>query len=182
MASTGRGVEAEYESKISLDWMICRSTRQTRQMLNKSPECRLFQEFRRIFLSGWAPDKTRQRPTDGIHHLERPARRRLSSRLGRSALGRWFYLRLPSLRESLDAGADSSTLPILTIASLGGFGAVIAGPSAFAEVRDAMLSTPGRPLISLTVATNGFGGLTGTAPGRLVIALNALGETYVPRD
>ena len=33
------------------------------------------------------------------------------------------YRRLPALRESLDAGANSAALPILTISSLVGFGA-----------------------------------------------------------
>jgi H+/gluconate symporter-like permease len=62
------------------------------------------------------------------------------------------YRRLPALRESLDAGANSAALPILTIASLVGFGAVVAALPAFTVVRDAVLSIPGGPLISLTVA------------------------------
>ena len=45
------------------------------------------------------------------------------------------YRRFPALRESLDAGAASSVMPILMIASLVGFGAVIAALPAFADVR-----------------------------------------------
>jgi H+/gluconate symporter-like permease len=89
------------------------------------------------------------------------------------------YRRLPALRESLDAGANSAALPILTIASLVGFGAVIAALPAFARVRDAVTSIPGGPLISLTVAMNVLAGLTGTASGGMAIALNALGGTYL---
>jgi H+/gluconate symporter-like permease len=89
------------------------------------------------------------------------------------------YRRLPALRESLDAGANSAALPILTIASLVGFGAVVAALPAFSEVRDAVLSIPGGPLISLTVAMNILAGLTGTASGGMAIALNALGDTFL---
>lgn len=50
---------------------------------------------------------------------------------------------------------------------------------AFTGVRDAVLATPGGPLISLTVAMNTLAGLTGTASGGMTIALNALGDTYL---
>jgi H+/gluconate symporter-like permease len=70
-------------------------------------------------------------------------------------------------------------LPILTIASLVGFGAVVAALPAFAEVRDALLSVGGGPLISLTIAVNVLAGLTGTASGGMAIVLNILGDTYV---
>lgn len=89
------------------------------------------------------------------------------------------YKRLPALRESLDAGAISSVLPILTIASLVGFGAVVASLPAFADVRDALLSVGGGPLVSLTIAVNVLAGLTGTASGGMAIVLNILGDTYV---
>lgn len=89
------------------------------------------------------------------------------------------YRRLPALRESLDAGAISSVLPILTIASLVGFGAVVASLPAFADVRDALLSVGGGPLVSLTIAVNVLAGLTGTASGGMAIVLNILGDTYV---
>ena len=89
------------------------------------------------------------------------------------------YRRLPALRESMDAGANSSVLPILTVASLVGFGAVVAAMPAFARVRDAMLSIQGGPLVSLTVAMNLLAGLTGSASGGMAIALDALGATYM---
>lgn len=89
------------------------------------------------------------------------------------------YSRIPALRESLDAGAVSSVLPILTIASLVGFGAVVAALPAFADVRDALLAIGGGPLISLTVAVNVLAGLTGTASGGMAIVLNILGDTYM---
>jgi H+/gluconate symporter-like permease len=87
--------------------------------------------------------------------------------------------RLGSLRENLDAGANSAVLPIMTVASLVGFGAVVAAMPAFAVVRDAVLEIPGGPLVSLVVAMNVLAGLTGTASGGMAIALGALGSEYM---
>ncbi len=89
------------------------------------------------------------------------------------------YRRFPSLRESFDAGANSAVLPALTVGSLVGFGAVVAAMPAFAMVREAVLSIQGGPLISLTVAMNVLAGMTGSASGGMVIALDALGDTYL---
>jgi H+/gluconate symporter-like permease len=87
--------------------------------------------------------------------------------------------RLPALRESMDAGANASVLPILTVASLVGFGAVVAALPAFAAVRDWVLAIEGGPLVSLAVATNVLAALTGSASGGMTIALDALGDTYM---
>ena len=87
--------------------------------------------------------------------------------------------RLPALRASMDAGANASVLPALSVASLVGFGAVVAALPAFALVRDWVLSIEGGPLVSLAVATNVLAALTGSASGGLTIALDALGATYI---
>jgi H+/gluconate symporter-like permease len=89
------------------------------------------------------------------------------------------YRRLPSLRDTMDAGANAAVLPALSVASLVGFGAVVAALPAFALVRDWVLSIGGGPLVSLAVATNILSALTGSASGGLSIALDALGETYL---
>ena len=88
------------------------------------------------------------------------------------------YRRLPSLRMSLDAGANASVLPALSVASLVGFGAVVAALPAFSAVRDFVLSIEGGPLVSLALAVNVLAALTGSASGGLTIVLDALGETY----
>jgi H+/gluconate symporter-like permease len=87
--------------------------------------------------------------------------------------------RLPALRQSLDAGANASVLPAVSVASLVGFGAVIAALPAFAAVRDWVLTIEGGPLVSLAVATNVLAALTGSASGGLTIALDALGRQYM---
>ena len=89
------------------------------------------------------------------------------------------HRRLPALRESMDAGANASVLPAVTVASLVGFGAVVAALPAFAVVREWVLSIEGGPLVSLAVATNVLAALTGSASGGMTIALDALGETYM---
>ncbi|WP_233869497.1 GntP family permease [Paraburkholderia adhaesiva] len=87
--------------------------------------------------------------------------------------------RLVALRESVDAGANASVLPVLSVGSLVGYGAVIAALPAFEVVRDWVLGLGGGPLVSLAVATNLLSGLTGSASGGLTIALDALGDTYM---
>jgi H+/gluconate symporter-like permease len=90
------------------------------------------------------------------------------------------WKRLVSLRQSMDAGANASVLPALSVANLVGFGAVVAALPAFALVRDFVLTIGvGNPLVSLAVATNLLAALTGSASGGLTIALDALGETYM---
>ena len=86
---------------------------------------------------------------------------------------------LPGLRETMDAGANASVLPVLSVASLVGFGAVVAALPAFSVVRDWVLSIGGGPLVSLAVATNILAAITGSASGGLTIALDALGAAYM---
>jgi len=89
--------------------------------------------------------------------------------------------RLPNLRATMDAGVNASALPAISVASLVGFGAVVAALPAFAMVRDAVLGIGGGPLVSLAVATNALAALTGSASGGLTIALDALGATFLQR-
>ena len=87
--------------------------------------------------------------------------------------------RLPRLRDTMDSGANASVLPVLSVSSLVGFGAVVADVPAFAIVRDWVLSIEGGPLVSLAVATNLLSAITGSASGGLTIALDALGATFM---
>jgi H+/gluconate symporter-like permease len=91
------------------------------------------------------------------------------------------WCRLPNLRETLDAGANASVLPAISVASLVGFGSVVAAMPSFEIVRDWVLDIGGSPLVSLAVATNLLAALTGSASGGLTIALDALGNTYMMR-
>ena len=87
--------------------------------------------------------------------------------------------RLVALRDTVDPGLNASALPVISVASLVGFGAVVASLPAFEMVRDWVLGIEGGPLVGLAVATNVLSALTGSASGGLTIALGALGETYM---
>ena len=89
------------------------------------------------------------------------------------------WKRLPRLRDSVDAGLNASVLPVVSVASLVGFGSVVAALPAFELVREWVLGIEGGPLVSLAVSTNVLAALTGSASGGLTIALEALGSTYV---
>ena len=89
------------------------------------------------------------------------------------------WRRLTVIRESVDAGVTASVLPLVSVASLVGFGAVVAAMPAFAGVRNWVLGIEGGPLVSLAIATNVLASLTGSASGGLTIALDTLGETYL---
>ena len=53
--------------------------------------------------------------------------------------------RIPDLRATMDAGVNASALPAISVASLVGFGAVVAAMPAFTVVRDAVLGIGGGP-------------------------------------
>ncbi|MEM8571384.1 MAG: GntP family permease [Pseudomonadota bacterium] len=89
------------------------------------------------------------------------------------------FHRLPALRDSVDAGCNASVLPIMSVASLVGFGAVVAALPAFQLVQEWVLNIGGGPLVSLAVATNILSALTGSASGGMTIALDALGPTFM---
>jgi len=87
--------------------------------------------------------------------------------------------RLTALRATVDAGLNAATLPVMSVASLVGFGAVVAALPAFQVVSDWVLGIEGGPLVGLALSTNVLAALTGSASGGLTIALGALGDTYM---
>jgi H+/gluconate symporter-like permease len=90
--------------------------------------------------------------------------------------------RFPQLRATIGAGANASVLPPVSVASLVGFGAVVAVMPAFADVRNAGLSIGGGPLVSLAVATNVLAALTGSASGGLMMSCrHTLQEEFADR-
>lgn len=89
------------------------------------------------------------------------------------------WKRLPTLRKTIDAGVNASVLPAVSVASLVGFGAVVAAMPSFEMVRDWILGIEGSPLVSVAIATNTLSALTGSASGGLSITLEALGNTFM---
>lgn len=88
--------------------------------------------------------------------------------------------RLPTLKDTLEQGTSASLMPLMSTASLVGYGAVVASLPGFALVRDAVMGiAPGQPLISVSIAVNLLAGITGSASGGMSIALEALGPQWL---
>lgn len=88
--------------------------------------------------------------------------------------------RLPTLKDTLEQGTAASLMPLMSTASLVGYGAVVASLPGFALVRDAVMGiAPGQPLISVSIAVNLLAGITGSASGGMSIALEALGPQWL---
>ena len=56
---------------------------------------------------------------------------------------------VPELRATMTAGSNAAVLPIVSVASLVGFGAIVAALPSFALVREWVLGIEGGPLVSL---------------------------------
>lgn len=93
----------------------------------------------------------------------------------------FFLLRryIPDALAALNQGAHGSILPVFLTASTVAFGTVITQAAGFRTISDLILSIPGNPLISLSVATAAFGAITGSASGAIGIVLGAFGPTYL---
>src|SRR5690606_16686127 len=79
----------------------------------------------------------------------------------------------------LNQGANGSVMPILLTSSSVAFGVVITLAPGFEFISDFILGIPGDPLISLSIASTVFGGITGSSSGALGIVLQAFGENYL---
>ncbi|MCI2105770.1 MAG: GntP family permease [Intestinimonas sp.] len=86
-----------------------------------------------------------------------------------------------SVKQSVNSGAIGSLLAIVNTSSEVGYGNVIKALGAFAIIKTALLSIPGTPLISVSVATSVLAGVTGSASGGMSIALSALGDVYMQK-
>ncbi|MDZ7834024.1 MAG: GntP family permease [Alkalibacterium sp.] len=94
-----------------------------------------------------------------------------------------LLLSLPRIRHigvtsSVNAGAKGSVTAILNTSAAVGFGTTVQAVPGFAVLTSALMSIPGNPLVSLSVAINLLAGATGSASGGMGIALEALGEQY----
>ncbi|WP_266204773.1 hypothetical protein [Pontibacter kalidii] len=79
----------------------------------------------------------------------------------------------------LNEGASGSVMPILLTSSSVAFGFVITLAPGFRFISDFILGIPGNPLISLSLASAAFGGITGSSSGALSIVLQAFAENYL---
>lgn len=90
-----------------------------------------------------------------------------------------FRTHLKSQIKTINLGAVNGVNPAFFTAAAVGFGIVVAVAPGFKVISDAILSIPGSPLISLSVATGLLGCITASSSGALGIAMEAFADTYM---
>ncbi|WP_156289826.1 GntP family permease [Oceanobacillus salinisoli] len=90
-----------------------------------------------------------------------------------------FHKYIPNQKEVINEGASGSIMPVFLTSSAVAFGVVITIAPGFNYISDFILNIPGDPLISLSVASALFGGITGSASGALGIVMEAFGQSYL---
>ena len=86
---------------------------------------------------------------------------------------------LPEKLKTLTGGATNCALPVINTCADVGFGAVVGSVAGFKSISSMLLSIPGSPLISLSLATQLLCGITGSASGGLGIAMELFAKQYL---
>lgn len=86
---------------------------------------------------------------------------------------------LPHKLKTVSAGATNSAVPVINTCADVGFGSVVGGVIGFKLISSALLSMPGTPLVSLSLATQLLCGITGSAAGGLGIAMELFSKQYL---
>jgi len=81
--------------------------------------------------------------------------------------------------KTLTTGATNCALPVVNTCADVGFGAVVGSVGGFRTISNALLSIPGSPLISLSLATQLLCGITGSASGGLGIAMELFAKQFL---
>lgn len=89
----------------------------------------------------------------------------------------WKFYRSPL--ETLNKGALNTAVPLINTCADVGYGMAVAASAGFAMVSSWLLSLPGHPIASLSVAVNLMAGVTGSASGGLGIVLETLAPKYL---
>lgn len=91
----------------------------------------------------------------------------------------FFKKYIPSQKAVINEGASGSIMPVFLTSSAVAFGVVITYAPGFKYISDFILGIPGNPLISLSIASAVFGGVTGSASGALGIVMEAFAKSYL---
>lgn len=86
---------------------------------------------------------------------------------------------LPNVLKTITIGGSNSAIPLINTCADVGFGTVVGAVLGFKLISDALLSIPGTPLISLSLATQLMCGVTGSASGGLGIAMELFAKQYL---
>jgi H+/gluconate symporter-like permease len=85
----------------------------------------------------------------------------------------------PISSRALTAGATNCAIPVINACADVGFGTVVGGVAGFKLVSGTLMTIPGTPLISLSIATQLLCGITGSASGGFGIAMELFGKQYL---
>jgi H+/gluconate symporter-like permease len=89
----------------------------------------------------------------------------------------WQYIDKPMA--TLNAGATNTALPVINTCADVGYGMAVAASAGFKVITDFLMSIPGHPVISLSLATFLMTAITGSASGGMGIVLETLISKYV---
>jgi H+/gluconate symporter-like permease len=90
-----------------------------------------------------------------------------------------FWRYLDNHLSTINTGAFNTAIPVINTCADVGYGMAVAASSGFKLVTDFLVSIPGNPVVSLTIATYLMTGMTGSASGGLGIVLETLISKYV---
>lgn len=90
-----------------------------------------------------------------------------------------FYKQLTDKLKTLTVGATNCAIPLINTCADVGFGSVVGAVIGFKLISSALMSIPGTPLISLSIATQFMCGVTGSASGGLGIAMELFAKHYL---
>lgn len=81
--------------------------------------------------------------------------------------------------KTLTVGATNCAIPVINTCADVGFGAVVGSVVGFQLISSTLMSIPGTPLISLSLATQLLCGITGSATGGLGIAMELFAKQFL---
>ncbi|MBP2641097.1 MAG: GntP family permease [Firmicutes bacterium] len=90
-----------------------------------------------------------------------------------------FFKYVKNHLTTLNAGAFNTAIPVINTCADVGYGMAVAASAGFKVITDFLMSIPGHPVVSLSLATFLMTGITGSASGGLGIVLETLVKQYV---
>jgi len=90
-----------------------------------------------------------------------------------------FYSEFKNIKATLNQGAASGIVPLISVCVAVGFGSAIAAVPGFKILTDTLTTIPGPPLTQLVLAVYMASLVTGSAAGGLTIGLDAVANTFV---
>ena len=90
-----------------------------------------------------------------------------------------FHPHLGDKLKTLTAGATNCAMPVINTCADVGFGAVVGSVVGFKSISSMLMSIPGTPLISLSLATQLMCGITGSASGGIGISMELFAKQFL---